>query len=106
MKETIVKITVSEYRHLLQLNPKAEITKIAAAGSDWNALLPQIRTGMSRVKDPTDMIISMEMPADCSYTKVMELLNMLREYSPSPNPMVWGYKEVDDGRFSIVVYVC
>lgn len=108
MKETIVQVTVSEYRHLLQRKPKAEIAKIAAAGGDWNALLPQIRAGMARVKDPSGMIVTMEFPGldDHTYTNISALFDLLREYYPAEHPLTWGYKLVDDGNFSITAYVC
>lgn len=109
-KEPIVSLTVGDYRRLLLRKPKAEIVKIVVCGSDWPTLLSQLRAEMSRVKNPAEIIASIEIPsakAACSGNNIIDLLALLMEpYSASRPTLIWGYAEVDETQFRVVVYAC
>lgn len=108
MKEPIVSLTVSDYRRLLQRKPKTEIAKIVVCGTDWPTLLLQLCAEMSCVKNPAEIITSIEIPsaeAACGAKHTMDLLTLLMEpYSASKPTLIWGAAEVDGTRFRIVVY--
>ena len=108
MKKPIVSLLFGDYRRLLQQKTKAEIAKISVCGSDWSALLLQIRDEMSRVENPTEIIVSIEMPATeaaLSAKSVCNLLSLLTDPYSAPKPNVmWGVAEVDGTEFRVVVY--
>ncbi len=109
MKRPIASLTVGDYRRLLLRKPKAEIVKIMASNNDWTALLLQLRTEMSRVKNPAEIIVSIEIPSAAgnifSARNLLDLLGLLTEpFSASSPILTWGTAEVDTDQFRVVVY--
>ncbi len=109
MKRPIVSLSVSDYRQLLLRKPKAEIVKITASNNDWNLLLLQLRTEMSRVKNLAEIIVSIEIPSAAGNTfsarDLLNLLGLLTEPFYASKPILtWGTAEVDTDQFRVVVY--
>ncbi len=109
MKRPLVSLTVGDYRRLLLRKPKAEIAKIVVCGLDWPTLSLQLRTEMSRVKNPAEIIVSIETPSAAGNTfsakNLLDLLGLLTEPFSASNPILtWGTAEVDTDQFRVVVY--
>ncbi len=109
MKRPLVSLTVGDYRRLLLRKPKAEIEKIVVCGPDWPTLLLQLRAEMSRVKNPAEIIVSIEIPSAAGNTfsarNLLDLLGLLTEPFSASNPILtWGTAEVDTDQFRVVVY--
>lgn len=108
MKKPLISLTIGDYRRLLRWNPKSEIVKIEVCDRNLDIVHKQLCEDLSRVQNPQEMLVSIEIPTsgESFRTKdLRDLLNLLTEPFPASRPILtWGTAEVDTDQFRVVVY--
>ena len=108
IKRPIIQLTAEDYRRLLRRKPKSEIVKIDVCDRNLDIVHKQLCEDLSRVQNPQEMLVSIEIPmaGKTFRTKdLRDLLNLLTEPFPASRPILtWGTAEVDTDQFRVVVY--
>ena len=98
MENTIVKMTVSDYRTFLTYYGKSSIRKIQSTGPDLPSVLPLFRGEISRAAPPAIILLSVHVPSaeDIPVCDVAALLQIaVGDPNHSPN-IIWGLKEMPE----------
>lgn len=95
MENTIVKMTVSDYRTFLALYNKSSSRKIQSTGPDLPTVLPLFRNEMSRVVLPETVLLSICVPSakDISACDISALLQIAVGNPNHSSNIIWGLKE-------------
>lgn len=98
MGNTIVEISVSDYRTFLAHCDNSGIRKIESTGPDLLSVLPLFRVEMARVVLPATVLLSVRVPSaeDIPSCDLVALLQIaVGDPNHSPN-IIWGLKETSD----------
>ena len=99
MENTIVKMTVSDYRTFLTYYDKSNIRKIQSIGPDLPSVLPLFRDEISCIALPETILLSVRVPSveDIPSCDVVALLQIVQMVGGNPNHspnIIWGLKEM------------
>ena len=98
MENTIVKMSVSDYRIFLTYYNKSSIRKIESTGPDLPFVLPLFRDEMARIAPPATILLSVCVPSaeDIPSCDLVALLQIaVGDPNHSPN-IIWGLKEMPE----------
>lgn len=98
MKNTTVKMSVSDYRTFLAYYDKSNIRKIVSTGSDLPSVVPRFRDEMARIARPATVMLSVHVPSaeDISSCDVVALLQIAVGDPCHSSNIIWGLKEIPD----------
>ncbi len=98
MGNTIVKITISDYRIFLTHYDNSGIRKIQSTGPDLPFVLPLFRDEMARAVPPTTILLSVLVPSakdipTCDVAALLQIAAGNPNHSPN---IIWGLKEMPE----------
>ena len=98
MENTIVKMSVSDYRTFLTYYDKSSIRKIESTGLDLLSILPLFCDEMARIAPPETVLLSLRVPSaeDIPSCDLVALLQIAVGDPNHSSNIIWGLKETSD----------